>query len=407
MNLVRFCRQNSRAVFLITAALTVAGIVALFQLPSNIYPELNFPRIIVLVHTGDLSPDTMLLTVTRPIEEEVSTVVGVRRVRSKTIRGGAELSVFFSDNMDMQQALQLVQARVNEARVNLPAQTEIQVERLSPTVWPILSLVLNGNVPDADLRDYAVYNLRPAFSRVPGVARVEVDATDTREISVIIDPQKAVAHRLSLPEISDRLRATNNVSSVGRLDQNYQQYLVLTNSQFKGADEIGDTVVGSDAANPVRLRDVAVVREGTADRRTLVTGNGKPAALINVTRQIGGNIVSVSDQVKQIAFHTANLIPSTLHLSTVYDLAEFVRESMASVRDAIVIGALLAVAILFVFLRNLRLTVVAAVSLPLTVLGSFFFVKMLGGTLNLMSLGGLAIAIGLVIDDAVVVVENI
>jgi len=407
MNLVRLCRQNSRAVFLITAALTVAGIVALFQLPSNIYPELNFPRIIVLVHTGDLSPDTMLLTVTRPIEEEVSTVVGVRRVRSKTIRGGAELSVFFSDNMDMQQALQLVQARVNEARVNLPAQTEIQVERLSPTVWPILSLVLNGNVPDADLRDYAVYNLRPAFSRVPGVARVEVDATDTREISVIIDPQKAVAHRLSLPEISDRLRATNNVSSVGRLDQNYQQYLVLTNSQFKGADEIGDTVVGSDAANPVRLRDVAVVREGTADRRTLVTGNGKPAALINVTRQIGGNIVSVSDQVKQIAFHTSNLIPSTLHLSTVYDLAEFVRESMASVRDAIVIGALLAVAILFVFLRNLRLTVVAAVSLPLTVLGSFFFVKMLGGTLNLMSLGGLAIAIGLVIDDAVVVVENI
>lgn len=407
MNLVRFCRQNSRAVFLLTAALTVAGIIALFQLPSNIYPELNFPRIIVLVHAGDLSPDTMLLTVTRPIEEEVSTVLGVRRVRSKTIRGGAELSVFFQDNMDMQQALQLVQARVNEARVNLPPETEIQVERLSPTVWPILSLILNGNVPDADLRDYAVYNLRPAFSRVPGVARVEVDATDSREISVIIDPQKAVAHRLSLPEISDRLRATNNIASVGRMDQNYQQYLVLTNSQFKSVDEIGNTVVSSEAANPVRLRDVAVIREGTADRRTLVTGNGKPAALINVTRQIGGNIVSVSEQVKQIAFHSSNLIPSTLHLSTVYDLAEFVRESMASVRDAIIIGAFLAVAILFLFLRNLRLTIVAAVSLPLTVLGTFFFVKLLGGTLNLMSLGGLAVAIGLVIDDAVVVVENI
>ena len=407
MNLVRFCRQHSRAVFLLTAALTTAGFIAIFQLPSNIYPELNFPRIVVLVHAGDLSPDTTLLTVTRPIEEEVSTVLGVRRVRSKTIRGGAELSVFFSDDMDMQQALQLVQARVNEARVNLPPETEIQVERLSPTVWPILSLILNGNVPDVDLRDYAVYNLRPAFSRVPGVARVEVDATDSREISVIIDPQKAVAHRLSLPEISDRLRSANNVASVGRLDQNYQQYLVLTNSQFKGIDEIGNTVVGNDAANPIRLRDIALIREGTADRRTLVTGNGRPAALINVTRQIGGNIVNVSEQVKQIAFHSTNLIPPTLHLSTVYDLAEFVRESMASVRDAILIGALLAVAVLFAFLRNLRLTIVAAVSLPLTVLGSFFFVKLLGGTLNLMSLGGLAIAIGLVIDDAVVVVENI
>jgi CzcA family heavy metal efflux pump len=407
MNVVRVCRSNSRAVFLLTAVLTIAGLVSLFQLPSNIYPELNFPRIVVLVHAGDKSPDTMLLTVTRPIEEQVSTVLGVRRVRSRTIRGGSEVSVFFADYMDMQQALQLVQARVNEARGTLPAETEIEVERLSPTVWPILSLVLNGNVPDADLRDYAVYNLRPAFSRVPGVARVEVDATDTREISVLIDPQKALAHRLSLPDIADRLKATNNVASVGRLDANYQQFLVLTNSQFKNIDDVANTVVGLDSSNPIRLRDIAIVKEGTADRRTLVTGNGKPAAIVNVTRQIGGNIISVSQQVKDIAFRSKNLIPSTLHLSTVYDLAEFVQESMASVRDAIIIGSLLAVIVLFVFLRNVRITVVAAISLPLTVIATFFFVKLMGGTLNLMSLGGLAIAIGLVIDDAVVIVENI
>ena len=407
MNLVRACRNNSRAVFLLTVALTVAGVISLFRLPRNIYPELNFPRIVVLIHTGDLSPDTMLLTVTRPIEEQVSTVLGVRRVRSRTIRGGAEISVFFADAMDMQQALQLVQARVNEAQPDLPSGTQVEVERLSPTVWPILSLILNGNVPDADLRDYAVYNLRPAISRVPGVARVEVDATDTREISVIVDPQKALAHRISMPDIADRLKATNEVTSVGRLDENYQQFLVLANSQYKNLDDIANTVISGDPANPVRLRDIAVVREGTADRRTLVTGNGEPAAIINVTRQIGGNINSVSAGVKDVAFHSRNLIPSTLKVSTVYDLAEFVSESMASVRDAILIGSLLAVAILFVFLRNARITLVAAISLPLTVAGTFFFVKMLGGTLNLMSLGGLAVAIGLVIDDAVVIVENI
>lgn len=406
-NLVRFCRANSRAVFLLTGALFVAGLIALFKLPSNIYPELNFPRIVVLVHAGDLSPDAMLLTVTKPIEEQVSTVLGARRVRSRTIRGGSEISVFFSDNMDMQQALQLVQARVNEVTATLPANTEVRVERLTPTVWPILSLVLNGNVPDADLRDYAWYNLRPAFSRVPGVGVVEVNATDTREISVIVDPQKATAQRVSLPEIADRLRATNDIVSVGRLDENYQQFLVLTNSQFRNVDDVGNTVVGGDPANPVRLRDIATVQPGTADRRTIVTGNGRPAAVINVTRQLGGNITLVSDQVKQIAFQSKNLIPATLHLSTVYDLAEFVRESMASVRDAIVIGAVLAVIILFVFLRNLRITIVAAISLPLTVVATFFFVKLAGGTLNLMSLGGLAVAIGLVIDDAVVVVENI
>src|SRR5512135_1193641 len=128
MNLVRACRNNSRAVFLLTAVLSIAGLVAMFQLPSNIYPELNFPRIVVLVKAGDLSPDTTLLTVTRPIEEQVSTVLGVRRVRSRTIRGGSEISVFFADNMDMQQALQLVQARVNEVRGVLPAGTDLEIE---------------------------------------------------------------------------------------------------------------------------------------------------------------------------------------------------------------------------------------------------------------------------------------
>jgi CzcA family heavy metal efflux pump len=407
MNFVRWCRHNSRAVFLLVAVLTLAGLFALFQLPSNIYPELNFPRIVVLVHAGDLSPDITLLTVTRPIEEQVSTVLGVRRVRSRTIRGGAEISVLFSQDMDMQQALQLVQARVNETRSSMPADTEIEVERVTPAVFPILSLVLNGNVPDVDLRDFAVYNLKPYFSRVPGVGRVEIDASDVREISVIVDPQKALAHRLSLPDIAERLRATNNVTSVGRLDSNYQQFLVLTNSQFKSVEEVGSVVVSGDPQSPVRLRDVATIREGVQDRRVLVTGNGRPAAVINVTRQIGGNIVSISDQVKALAFQSRNVIPATLHLSTVYDLAEFVKESIASVRDAVMIGGALAIVILFIFLRQVRITVVAAVTLPLTVIATFFFVKLLGGTLNLMSLGGLAVAIGLVIDDAVVVVENI
>lgn len=407
MNFVRICRENSRAVFLLVTALTIAGLVSIFQLPSNIYPELNFPRIVVLVHAGDLSPDTMLVTVTRPIEEQVSTVFGVRRVRSRTIRGGAEISVLFSQDADLQQALQMVQARVNEARSSLPAESEIRVERLTPAVFPILSLVLNGNVPDADLRDFAVYNLRPLFSRVPGVARVEVDASDVREISVVVDPQKALAHRITLPDLADRLRTTNNLVSVGRLDSGYQQFLILANGQFRKLEEIGNTIVSNDPQSPVRLRDIAMIQEGVEDRRTLVTGNGRPAAIINITRQLGGNIIAVSDQVKALAFHGSNVIPPTLHLSTVYDLAEFVRESIAGVRDAVLIGGLLAVIVLYVFLRQARITIAAAVSLPLTIIATFFVVKMLGGTLNLMSLGGLAIAIGLIIDDSVVVVENI
>ncbi len=407
MNIVAFCRRNRYAVYLLTAFLTIAGLVAIFQLPSNIYPELNFPRIVILAHSGDLAPDTMLLTVTRPLEESVSTVLGVRRVRSKTIRGDSEISVQFNPDMDMQYALQLVQANASEVRASLPPNTEMQVDRVSPAVFPVLSLILNGNVPDADLRDDAYYILRPLFSRVPGVGLIQVQATDTREVSVIVDPQKMLAHKLSLVDLSNELKATNEVNSVGRLSKDYSQYLVLATSQFANLDDIRNTVVAIENNVPIRVRDLAEVRDGVEDRRTLITGNGQPAALINISRQIGGNILQLTSDIKAQVRNLGSAIPKTLRISVVYDLAEFVSESIGSVRDAILLGAFLAVLILLGFLRDLRTTLVAAISLPLSVIGTFFFLKEFGGTLNLMSLGGLAIAIGLIIDDAVVIIENI
>src|SRR2546426_3043248 len=407
MNLVQFVRRNSRAVYLLTALLIAAGLVSVFRLPSNIYPELTFPRIVILVHSGDLSPEIMLLTVTRPLEEAGRTVLGARRVRSRTIRGAAEISVLFNPDMDMQYALQLMDAKISEVRGELPAATDISVERITPTAWPILMLLLNGNVPDSDLRDYAYYNLRPLFSRVPGVEQGEVQASDTREVSVIVDPTKLLAHRLSLLDVADRLRATNAVTSVGRLDKDYSRYLVLSTGQFTSLDDIRNTVVALEDQSPLWLRDIAEVRDGIEDPRTLVYGNGQPGALISIARQIGGNILDVADQIEDIRTHLGSAIPPTLRLTVVYDLAGFVREAIASVRDAILIGGLLAVLILFLFLREGRTTIIAAMTLPITVVSTFFFMSVFHGTLNLMSVGGLAIAIGLVIDDAVVVIENI
>src|SRR5205085_10501264 len=162
---------------------------------------------------------------TRPIEESVSTVLGVRRVRSRTIRGGAEISILFNPDMDMQFALQLIEGGINEVRTDLPADTELQVERVTPTVFPVYILILNGNVPGQDLRDWAYYDLRPQISRIPGVGGIEVQASDTREVSVIVDPEKMLARHLSLVDISDRLRSTNQLQSVGRLQKDYRQYL--------------------------------------------------------------------------------------------------------------------------------------------------------------------------------------
>src|SRR3989442_12065489 len=290
MNVVRFCRENRYAVYLVTGFLVAAGFWAMFVLPSNVYPELNFPRVEILVHAGDLSPETMLLTVTRPLEEAASTVLGVRRVRSRTIRAAAEISVLFKPDMDMQYALQLVQGRVGEARGLLPPDTDILVSRLTPSVFPVLSLILNGDVPGTDLRDKAFYVLRPLFSRVPGVGQIEVQSSDTREVSVIVDPQKMLAHRISLVDVADRLRAANQIQSVGRLQKDYQQYLVLTTSQFQDIEQVRNAVVAVAGLSVERFAGISEVSDRIAEPPILITGNGEPAALLQSSRQIGGNI---------------------------------------------------------------------------------------------------------------------
>ena len=215
MNFVRVCRRNSRAVFLLVGVLTLAGLVSVFQLPSNIYPELNFSADHRAGACRRLVSDTMLVTVTRPIEEQVSTVFGVRRVRLARFVAEPKFQCSSAKKQTCNKGCRWCRRVSMRLARRCPLNLKSKYERLTPAVFPILSLVLNGNVPDVDLRDFAVYNLRPLFSRVPGAARVEVDASDVREISVVVDPQKALAHRITLPDLADRLRTTNSVVSVG------------------------------------------------------------------------------------------------------------------------------------------------------------------------------------------------
>ena len=242
---------------------------------------------------------------------------------------------------------------------------------------------------------------------MPGVADVEVLASEEREISVVVDPDRLNAARLTLEQVADALKTTNQVVSVGRLPKDYRQYLVLTTAELTSIDDVRKVVVAFRQGTPLYVGDLAEVREGVVDRTTLITGNGQPAALLNVARQIRGNILEVADGVWAALKEYRPSLPPAVRLQVVYDLAEFVRNAVANVRDAIVIGGLLAVLVLVAFLRDWRVTAIAAVSLPLTMVGTFFVLQLAGGTINLMSLGGLAIAIGLVIDDAIVVVENI
>ncbi|HEY3132325.1 MAG TPA: efflux RND transporter permease subunit [Acidobacteriota bacterium] len=407
MNIARSALNNAKLIVLAVVILIAAGLLSAFQLPSNIYPEVQFPRITVVTSSDHLSPRNMILAVTRPLEEASRTVLGVRRIRSKTIRGSTEINILFQPNVDMQYALQLTQARLAEAKESLPPETSMVIERLTPSLFPILSINVLGDLPPSDLREIALYQMRPRLSRIADVSRVEVLATDIREISVVVDPSRLQASHLGLDDVKQALARTNVVSTVGRLPMDYKQYLVLASGERKTLGDIGKTVVAFKNQTPVTVGDLATVEYGVADPTTLIFANGRPGALVNVSRQIGGNILQVAQDVKDSLRQMQSSLPPAVKLSVVYDLAEFVKSSIANVRDAILIGGVLAIIVLILFLRNWRITLIASTTLPLTIIGTFFIMRIFGTTINLMSMGGMAVAIGLVIDDAIVVVENI
>jgi len=391
-----------RFVYLAVAIATVTGIWTALSLPSAIYPELLFPRITIVAEGTALGARAVVFAVARPIEEAVTSVQGVRRVTSRSIRGSSEIQLYFDEHMDMQVALQQTTQRVTQVQEALPAGVRLTVERLSPSVFPILSYNLEGGDP-ATLYDLALYQLRPALSRVPGVGRVDVQGSAVREVEVIADPSKLAALGMSYADVAQEISHSLSVDAVGRVTQSYSQSLVVADQAIRSAERVGEIVIG----HGLRVRDVANVTVGTSDRVSVIAGDGHPAVLINVTRQIGGNTVAIADSIALIATSLARTLPPGVRLVSVYDQASLVRDALTSVRDAMMIGALLAVLVLLVFLRNARVTAIAASSIPLTLAITVGVMSRFGQTFNLMTLGAMAIAIGLVVDDAIVITENI
>ena len=402
MKLFDILSRQQRLVYLLVALLSAAGAWAALRLPSAIYPELRFSRITIVAQGSTLGARQVVFSITRPLEEAVSIVPGVTRVRSHSIRGASEIAITFAPGTNMDQALQLVRARVNQVQSALPPDLTIDVEQLTPSLFPILSYNVEGGEP-ATLYDLARYDIKPLISRVPGVGRVDVQGSDVRELEVIADPARLAAQGMTYAGLADAIRRAITVQAVGRVAQDYRQYLIVTDQEAHAPDDIGAVVIRGG----LRVRDVATVQVGTEDHVRIIAGDGKPAALINITRQVGGNTLALADSVAKIVAAVAPTLPPGVHLKPVYDQAELVREAVRSVRDAMLIGATLAVVVLLVFLRHGRITAISATAIPLTLAITVFVMSMVGQTFNLMTLGAMAIAIGLVIDDAVVITENI
>ncbi len=401
--------QHSRPVIFLILTLGLLGAYLAFTIPVSVFPNTDFPRVLIGVDNGVMPIDQMTVTVTRPIEEAVNSVPGLLTVRSTTSRGSAEIDLFFRWDVDMFQTLQYVNAAISRVQPELPATAKIEAHRLTFAAFPIIGYSLTSDsMPQTKLWEMATYEMKPRLNRLEGVSTVVVQGGQEPEFHITPDPAKLLTAGITVTDILEAVRRTNLVDSPGLLERNHELYLALVNGQVKTPEEIANAVIKNTPVGiPVRIGDIATVAPGVKPIYTVVTANGKPAVLLNINRQPDGNTMQVAQEVHDEIEQIRKTLPPGVHIEPFYDQSIIVGDSIRSVRDAILLGLILASIILVVFLRDWGTSLVAGLVIPVTVLVTFIALKMMGQTFNLMTLGGLAAAVGLVIDDAIVVVENI
>ena len=401
----------SRTIFFVALILTAAGIFGFFNTPIAVFPETNFPRVVIGVDNGVMPVDQMQVTITKPIEDAVNSVPGLQTVRSITSRGSAEVSLFFDWSVDMFRTLELVNSAISRVQQELPATAKITTNRLTFATFPILGYSLtttNSAVSLSDLWELATYTLKPPLNRVDGVATVTIQGSQIPEYHVVPNLARLQASGVTVLDLANAIGAANTIDSPGLYSQNHQLVLTLVGSQAHDINSLRQLTVKATAGGaPVHVSDLADVVRAPEPVYTFVSANGRPAVLLNIARQPSSNTVAVANGVAAEVARLRADLPPGVTLEPYYDQSQIVRESIASVRDAILIGLFLACIILYLFLRDWRSSLVAGMVIPVTVAVTVLALWLLGESFNLMTMGGLAAAIGLVIDDAIVVVENI
>lgn len=400
--------HHALSVAFVCAALCVGGVYSGGRLPSSVFPRTDFPRVVILVDNGVMPADEMMATITRPIEEAMKDIPGAESVKSATGRGSAEVNVFFNWSVDMVQSELYVVGRLSQIRSTLPSTATTSVYRLTFSAFPIVGISLTSQSRDlTSLWETARYTLKPRFLRIPGVARVDLVGGRAPEFHVVVDPTRLQASGLGLTHVTDAIARNNLIAPTGMHEENHTLYLTVVDSRAHTADEIGGLVVATVQGVPIRVQDVARVERGEEPVFNIVTADGVDAVLLNVRSQPDGSTLEIARHLDEQIAALRHELPPDMKLAFFYDQSLIVHESVRSVWEAIGFGLLLSVLIIYVFLRTWGTTLVATLVIPVTILITLVVMRMTGLTFNLMTLGGIAAAVGLVIDDAIVVVEAI
>ena len=407
-NLADFALRHGRALVLVAFSFAMAGILLIPQIPISIFPQTDFPRIVILVDNGIAPPNIQMSAVTRPIEEAIRLVPGVTTVRSTTARGSTEISVFFRWDVDILNALHLVQGRISQITPSLPPECRFYINRLTFSVFPMVGFsITSPSRKTSELWELAYYEISPRLYRLAGVAETKIVGGRAPEYHVIVNPQRLNALNMPLTKVVDAIRNSNIIVPAGMLQENYHLYLTTVTGLMEQPQQIENTVVDVVKGTPVLVKDIASVVPGEKPTYNIVTANGRTAVLVNVLQQPDGNAVQVADAVNAELAEIRKTLPKDIELSTYYDQSILVRDSISGVVESILIGLVLSVAVLMAFLKSWRTTLVAAAVIPVAVLTAVVCMSLLHMSFNLMTLGGIAACIGVVIDDAIVMVENI
>ena len=402
----RFATRHALSITFIAAALCLAGVLSALRMPSSVFPQTTFPRVVILVDNGIMPADEMMATVTRPIEEAMKDIPGAVTVRSATKRGSAQINIFFNWRVDMSQSELYVLGRLSQIRSDLPATAATDVERVTFSAFPIIGISLTSSNRDImDLWETANYQLKPLFLQIPGVAKVEITGGHVPEYHVVVDPLKLQAAGLGLQDVGDALAKNNLVAPAGMIEENYHLYLTTVDGRAHSPEDIGNVVIAVRTGHPICIRDVARVERGPAPAFTVVTAQGRNAVLLNVQSQPDGSTMDIAKALQAQLQQLRQELPPDMHLGFFYDQSQFVRDSVGSVWDAIIFGLILSVLILYFFLKNWGSVWTAIVTIPITVLITFIAMKQANMSFNMMTLGGIAASIGLIIDNAIIVVE--
>ena len=398
--------KSPLAIFI--ALITAAGVYAYFNLQTELFPEITFPKIKVIADAGLQPVDKMMVTVTKPLELAIKQVPGLTDLRTSTSRGSTEFNCFFSWNTDIDLAKQQVEAAIANVQANLPPDIEFSVGKMNPAVLPVMGYALTSNrLSPMDQRWLADNTIKPFLSQVQGISQVIVLGGKQMEYRVDLDLQKLSTLQISPEEVRTAISKTNFLNANGYTNDYRRLYLSVTDEGLHNLSSIQNIVVKNESGTAVLLKDIASVQVHQQQDYTRVNANGNDAVLVAIVRQQNANVTELSNSVEEKVKELQKILPADTHFTPYYIQADFVNETINSVRDSLLIGLVLALFVSLLFLRSLRATASVLFTIPVTLCLTLLVLYVSGYTFNIMTFGAMAAAIGLIIDDAIVVVEQI